>query len=155
MLIDSTHKTNKYDWRLFTLYVHDSYECQDVGAHFIVSNEDCDTVSEALKIIRNYCYQISHYILSDQSSIEGKGIKKAFSSLSTGKQECEVIFCVVHVMRNWMTKIYEKKIRNIMNAAMHKRTKIDCEELVQNAIKGYSIPAIQNYIKKYYMKNTQ
>ena len=24
-LIDSTHKTNKYDWRLFTLYIRDSY----------------------------------------------------------------------------------------------------------------------------------
>ena len=26
-LIDSTHKTNRYDWRLFTLYVHDTYGC--------------------------------------------------------------------------------------------------------------------------------
>ena len=26
-LIDSTHKTNKYDWRLFTLYVRDTYRC--------------------------------------------------------------------------------------------------------------------------------
>ena len=23
--IDSTHKTNRYDWRLFTLYIRDSY----------------------------------------------------------------------------------------------------------------------------------
>src|SRR3954468_19337231 len=26
-LINSTHKTNKYDWRLFTLYVRDFYGC--------------------------------------------------------------------------------------------------------------------------------
>src|SRR3954454_16758957 len=65
-LIDSTHKTNKYDWRLFTLYVRDTYGCWDVGAHFFVSNEDCDTVSEALKIIRRYCHWILRYILSDQ-----------------------------------------------------------------------------------------
>ena len=26
-LIDSTHKTNRYDWRLFTLYIRDSYGC--------------------------------------------------------------------------------------------------------------------------------
>src|SRR6266496_6063579 len=51
-LIDSTHKMNKYDWQLFTLYVHDTYGCWNVGAHFFVSNKDCDTISQALKIIR-------------------------------------------------------------------------------------------------------
>lgn len=154
-LIDSTHKTNKYDWRLFTLYVRDSYGCWDVGAHFFVSNEDSDTIFEALKIIRSYCHWLPRYILSDQSSIEAKGIKKAFPGISAGEQECGVIFCVVHVMRTWITKIYEKKTRNLMNAAMHKRTRIGCEQLVQDAINGCSIPAIQNYIKRYYMKNTQ
>ncbi|GBC09883.1 hypothetical protein RclHR1_00920001 [Rhizophagus clarus] len=123
-LIDSTHKTNKYDWRLFTLYVRDTYGSWDVGAHFFVSNEDCDTVSEALKIIRSKCRQWSpRYFLLDQSGIEAKGIKKAFPGISAGEQQCDVILCVVHVMRTWMTKIYDKKTRDIMNAAMHKRTK--------------------------------
>ena len=78
-LIDSTHKTNKYDWRLFTLYIRDTCGSWNIGAHFFVSSEDCDTVSEALKIIRNsFCHWIPRYIFSDQSSIEAKGIKKAF-----------------------------------------------------------------------------
>ena len=55
-LIDSTHKTNKYDWRLFTLYVRDTYGSWDVGTHFFVSNEDGNTVSEVLKIIRSNCH---------------------------------------------------------------------------------------------------
>ena len=54
-----------------------------------------------------------------------------------------------------MTKIYEKKTRDIMNAAMHKRTRIGCENLVQDAINNCTIPTIKNYIKRYYMKNTQ
>src|SRR4051812_30156404 len=54
-----------------------------------------------------------------------------------------------------MTKIYEKKPRDIMNVAMHKRTKIGCEKLVQDAINNCAIPAIRNYIKRNYMKNTQ
>ncbi|RHZ67797.1 hypothetical protein Glove_299g115 [Diversispora epigaea] len=57
MLIDSTHKTNRYDWRLFTLYVCDTYGCWDVGAHFFVNNH---------------------------SNIEAKGIKKAFSGIIAG-----------------------------------------------------------------------
>lgn len=78
-LIDSTHKTNRYDWRLFTLYVRDTYGCWNVGAHFFVSTEDADTVTEALRIIRNKCCRWSpRYVLSDQSSIEAKSIKGLF-----------------------------------------------------------------------------
>src|SRR5438045_2469488 len=54
-LIDSTHKTNKYDWRLFTLYVRDSYGCWDVGVHLFVSREDGDMVAEAIKIVGCNC----------------------------------------------------------------------------------------------------
>jgi len=54
-----------------------------------------------------------------------------------------------------MTKIYEKKTRDVMNAAMHKKMKIGCEKLVQDAINNCAVPAIQNYIKRNYMKNTQ
>ncbi|CAB4418563.1 unnamed protein product [Rhizophagus irregularis] len=72
-LIDSTHKTNRYDWCLFTLYIHDTYGCWDVGAYFFVSSESCKTVSQVLKIIRDsYCHWSPQYILSDQSSIEAK-----------------------------------------------------------------------------------
>src|SRR2546421_3546823 len=58
-------------------------------------------------------------------------------------------------MRTWMTKIYEKKIQDIMIAAMHKRTKIGCESLVQDAIDKCTVPSIQNYIQRNYMRNTQ
>ncbi|PKK60573.1 hypothetical protein RhiirC2_719011 [Rhizophagus irregularis] len=56
-LIDSTHKTNQYNWHLFTLYVCDTYGCWNVGAHFFVRSKDADTVAEALIIICNkYCH---------------------------------------------------------------------------------------------------
>ncbi len=155
-LIDSTHKTNRYDWRLFTLYVRDTYGCWNVGAHFFVSNEDSDTIAEALKIIRNkYCHWTPRYILSDQSNIESKSIAKTFPGIAAGEQECQVILCIVHVMRTWMQRIHEKKIRDTMIAAMHKRTKIGCENLVQDAINRCSVPSIQSYIKRNYVKNTE
>ncbi|EXX56976.1 hypothetical protein RirG_211430 [Rhizophagus irregularis DAOM 197198w] len=135
-LIDSTHKTNRYDWRLFTL-------------------EDSDTVAEALKKIRSYCHWTFCYILSDQSSVEFKSVKIVFSGVNTGEQECEVLLCVVHIMRTWMSKIHEKKPRDVMIAAMHKRTKIGCEKLIQEAINNCPVPTIQNYIRRNYMKNTQ
>ncbi|CAB4397821.1 unnamed protein product [Rhizophagus irregularis] len=83
-LMDSTHKTNR--------------------------SEDADTVSQALTIIRNMCRWSPHYILSDHSNIEANGIKKAFPDISASEQECEVLLCVVHVMRMWIQRIHEKKL---------------------------------------------
>ena len=42
-----------------------------------------------------------------------------------------------------------------MIAAMHKRTKIGCESLIQDAINHCPVPSIQNYIKRNYTKNTE
>ena len=42
-----------------------------------------------------------------------------------------------------------------MIAMMHKRTKIGCESLVQDAINRCSVSSIQNYIKRNYTKNTE
>ncbi|PKC51911.1 hypothetical protein RhiirA1_482685 [Rhizophagus irregularis] len=98
---------------------------------------------------------LPRYILADHSNIEAKSIKKTFPGINAGKQECQVLLCVVHVMRMWMQKINEKKTRDTMITAMHKRTKIGCENLVQDAINHCSVPYIQNYIKRNYMKNTE
>ncbi|RHZ86839.1 hypothetical protein Glove_43g6 [Diversispora epigaea] len=118
-LIDSTHKTNRYDWRLFTLYIRDGYGCWDIGGHFFVT---------------------------DQSSIEAKSIVMAFPGLQKGEQECDIIFCTVHVMRTWMNKIYDPKTRNKMVHAMHKRTKIGCEMLIQQSIEELtSTNALESY----------
>ncbi|RHZ85663.1 hypothetical protein Glove_63g14 [Diversispora epigaea] len=119
-------------------------------------NEDGDTVMEALIIIKNkYCHWSPCYILSDYRNIEAKGIKKAFSSIIAGEQKCQMLLCVVHVMRTWMQRICKKKTWNVIIAAIHKRTKISCEGLIQDTINNCSVPVIQNYIKRNYVKNIQ
>ena len=153
--MDSTHKTNRYDYHLFTLYIRDSYGCWDAGAHFFVSNENSDTITEALKIIQNnYCQWTLQYMLLDQSNIEVRSIKNAFPGLNSGEQEVEVIFCIVHVMRTWMSKIYDKKACDSMIIAMHKRTKIGCKRVIQDTLEACQVSAIKNYIKRNYMNNT-
>jgi hypothetical protein len=54
-----------------------------------------------------------------------------------------------------MQRIHEKKTRDTMIAAMHKRTKVGCESLVQDAVNCCPVPSIQNYIKRNYVKNTE
>ncbi len=154
-LIDSTHKTNRYDWRLFTLYIRDGFGCWDVGAHFFVSGEDGDSVGMALKIVRQFERRwIPRYILADQSSVEANSIQLAFPGLSAGEQECDVILCTVHVMRTWMKKIYHLKTRERMILAMHKRTKAGCEQIIQQAINSCPVQAVQQYILRNYRSNT-
>ncbi|RHZ86162.1 hypothetical protein Glove_54g84 [Diversispora epigaea] len=117
--------------------------CWDVGAHFFVSTEDSDTIAEVLKIIRNICKNwIPAYILMDQSNIEANSIKKVFPGLKANEQECNIIFCTVHIMRTWMSKIYKKKTKEVMIGVMYKRTKIRCEQLIQNALQLCPVPAI-------------
>ena len=42
-----------------------------------------------------------------------------------------------------------------MIAAMHKRTRIGCKSLIQDAINCCPVPSIQNYIKRNYTKNME
>ena len=155
-LIDSTHKSNRHDWRLFTLYVRDNFGCWDVGAHFFVSGEDGDTVGMALKIVRQFERQWNpRYILADQSNVEAKSISVVFPGLRGGEQECDLLLCTVHVMRTWLSRIYHLGTREKMLLAMHKRTRIGCEDVIQQAISQCPVPSIQQYIIRNYQTNTQ
>lgn len=152
-MIDSTHKTNRYDYRLFTLYIRNKYGCWVIGAHFFVSNEDSNTVEEALKIVKQFaCHWKPRYFIADQSNVEANSVKIAFPGLQSGEQECDIIFCTVHVMRTWMNKIYELKMQQKMIQAIYKKTRIGCESLVEQAINECMVPTIKQYIQRYYTK---
>ncbi|PKK62111.1 hypothetical protein RhiirC2_717942 [Rhizophagus irregularis] len=43
-LIDSTHKTNRYDFRLFTLHIRNTYGCWNVEAHFFITKVGCESI---------------------------------------------------------------------------------------------------------------
>ena len=155
-LIDSTHKTNKWDWRLFTLYIQDNIGCWCVGGHFFVDGEDSIIITKALKIIRRFAPNWSpQYFLPDQSAIEANAINMVFRGLEAGEMECTIILCTVHVMRTWMSKIYGEAARNKMILAMHRRTRVSCEENVKQAIELAPTSAVKKYITKNYANNTE
>lgn len=53
-----------------------------------------------------------------------------------------------------MQRIYETKTRGRMINAMHKVTKLGCEELIKEAINKCQVPAVRQYIARNYTKNT-
>ncbi|RHZ87037.1 hypothetical protein Glove_41g138 [Diversispora epigaea] len=100
---------------VYLLYIFGTDGCWDVGAHFFVSSEDSDTISEALKIVRRFALHWKpRYFLQDQSNVEENSIKLAFPGLKNG----ETIFCTVHLLRTWMNKIYDVNTRKKMIQAM-------------------------------------
>jgi hypothetical protein len=58
-------------------------------------------------------------------------------------------------MRTWMSKIYDTATRNKMIEAMHKTTRIGCEEVIHQAIRSCAIPSVVNYIEKYCLDTTR
>ncbi len=155
-LIDSTHNTNKWKWRLFTLYIRDGVGCWDVGGHIFVSTDDSETVAEGLKQIRQMTSNWQpRYILCDNSSIESNAVLTVFPGCHGGEQECEIILCTVHTMRTWMRKIYHAATRSKMILAMHKRTQIGCDEIIEDAIRRCPVVEVTKYIKRYWKNNTK
>jgi len=54
-----------------------------------------------------------------------------------------------------MRRIYEKTVKDKTVMAMHRTTKIGCEQLVAEAVSLSSVPDVQRYIQRNYLKNTQ
>jgi len=86
-LIDSTHKTNQLEWKLFTLMVRDLYACWLPVAHALMSNEFGELIAEFLLVIKKWTTWNLRYVLSDDSSAEIKAFRLAFLGLAAGETE--------------------------------------------------------------------
>ena len=92
-------------------------------------------------------------MLLDQSSIEANGIAAAFPSLCAGEQECDVILCMVHVVQTCIKNIYHGPTLDRMTQAMHKKTQIRCNAMIQDAIANCPVQANAKYITRNYLGN--
>jgi hypothetical protein len=86
-LIDSTHKTNQLEWKLFTLMVRDQYACWHPVAHGLLSHEFGELIAELLLAIKQWCAWPLRYVLSDDSGAEQRAFRLAFPGLVRGEIE--------------------------------------------------------------------
>jgi hypothetical protein len=86
-LIDSTHKTNQLEWKLFTLMVRDTHACWLPVAHALVSNEFGELIAEFLLAVKRLVTWNLRYVLSDDSAAEIKAFRLAFQGLAAGETE--------------------------------------------------------------------
>ena len=95
-LMDSTHKTNQLEWKLFTIMVRDKHACWLPVAHALMSNEFGELIAEFLLVVKNWVTWNLRYSLTDDSAAEIKAFRLAFPGLASG--ETEVSFSALNLI---------------------------------------------------------
>jgi hypothetical protein len=86
-LIDSTHKTNQLEWKLFTLMARDQHTSWHPVTHALLSNEFGELIAKFLLVIKGWCTWQLRYVLSDNSGAEQRAFRLAFPGLIHGEME--------------------------------------------------------------------
>ncbi|KAI9093459.1 hypothetical protein DFS34DRAFT_687754 [Phlyctochytrium arcticum] len=154
VLMDSTHKTNRWDWRLFTCMVRNKTGSWVPAGQFFAQRENGEGVYSGLNALRNLVLAetgkkwIPNNVMIDQSHIENLGIRKAFPGMAAGEETPRIYYCKVHVMRTFMKHLTSHRATYAkMMHALNKRTRLGCRQLVDEAIAG--APAhMATYLKR-------
>ena len=95
--MDSTHKTNKHSWKLYTVLVRDSFGSWLSGGHFFVSGEEQVIVGKGLQVLKRWARTwVPRYFTIDLSFTEENAVNRAFPGLPAGEQEVGIFFCTWH-----------------------------------------------------------
>ncbi|KAI9099458.1 hypothetical protein DFS34DRAFT_693860 [Phlyctochytrium arcticum] len=156
VLLDSTHKTNRYDWRLFTCMIRNQQGSWLPAAQFFVSNENGDAVALGLQQVREMVEEVCgvkwqpRNIQVDQSNIEKNGILLAFPGMYAGEEEVKVRYCKVHVARTLMRRLATHKPTYAkMLQALDKTTIVCATALLREAITD-APEKLGNYLESYW-----
>ena len=135
-MMDSTHKTNTWDWRLFTLTVRNKNASYLPAFQFLVEREDSASVGEALQAIRAVVPTwYPRYWVVDDSAVEQNGIRNAFPGISVGEGPISIFLCTVHTMRTWRRNVTDKHLITLLVQALHKTTETGCRLILEEALK--------------------
>ena len=91
VIMDSTHKTNKHNWKLYTLIMRNTFGSWLPGGHFFVSGEEQHIVSKGLQVLKRWASSWQpRYFLIDQSAIEENAVNDAFPGINAGEQNINI-----------------------------------------------------------------
>ena len=88
-LIDSTHKTNQLEWKLFTIMVRDDVAHWHPVAHALLSHEFGELIGQFLLVLKKWTNWNLRYVLSDDSGAEQRAFRLAFPGLAGGETEVD------------------------------------------------------------------
>lgn len=153
--MDSTHKTNKLGWYLFTVMVRDEGNSWIPYAYFLSMYEDGDILATTLRQIKEWCRPYTgwklRYFITDDSAAEQRAVKLAFRGLIDGEIEVSHFLCRVHsertLRRNLSPKKYSTSFAHLYKALYIRHTKPSCEDEIRTALRS-TPPKKQRYIER-------
>ncbi|XP_035234107.1 uncharacterized protein LOC118205936 isoform X2 [Stegodyphus dumicola] len=127
LCIDSTHKTNQYDFYLLNLIVPDEFGCGYPVAHFITNFLDADTLYCLFNSLK--CRVPNLYVncvMTDDDKVTYPAFSKVFG------QDVKHLLCSWHVRQSWFrqlnSKVVDKEVRQKMlgelTKILHERNQI-------------------------------
>lgn len=151
VMMDSTHCTNKRNWKLSTIYSQSPQGVWIPGCQAFVSNETIHLLSKMIFLLRtemqrryNVYFEPRYWII-DQSNTERSAIKEAFTI-----ENWRILYCAVHLFRTIMRKTSSHKLTfQLMMRSICAKTKVECLQLYSEAIR-VAPPTIKTYLLKHW-----
>ncbi len=91
MLLDSTHKTNQWNWHLGTVYVQTEFYTWVPGIQAFFERETSEAIASMLLWAQEQCCRLTKnkwrpsYVLMDDSATESRGVSMAFGGIERGE----------------------------------------------------------------------
>ena len=149
VMMDSTHCTNVWKWRLTTIYVRTKDCVWIVGAQLYISKENAhvltiglQSIKEKIRLTYNDIDWRPQYWLIDRSMTERRAIMTVFDN-SPGT----ILYCTVHSLANLMKNVKcNQLVFNAMRKAIFSRSIEEMNEEIEKAISAAS-ERIKNYLE--------
>jgi hypothetical protein len=155
---DATHKTNAWGHNLFSFLVRSEENIWIPAGHCVVERENSETLSYALKMIKQWCGWQPRYVLTNDSAMEQLAVRNAFPGLIAGEQEVTHLLCTMHSMRTLNKRFKAAEYQGIFNKlrqAMYTSMRSKCLELCKEAITAAFDIGMKNYIHSYWLESSE
>ncbi|XP_035215656.1 uncharacterized protein LOC118189203 [Stegodyphus dumicola] len=141
LCIESTHKTNQYDFYLLNLIVPDEFGCGYPVAHFITNFLDADTLYCLFNSLK--CRVPNLYVncvMTDDDKVTYPAFSKVFG------QDVKHLLCSCHIRQSWFrqlnSKVVDKEVRQKMlgelTKILHERNQITFHDQISKFLNDYS-----------------
>ncbi|TAQ84793.1 hypothetical protein B7494_g6880 [Chlorociboria aeruginascens] len=158
-LMDSTHKTNQLEWKLFTLMARNNHACWIPLAHGLLSNEFGELIAEFLLVLKKWVTWHARHVITDDSAAEIKAFRLAFPGLIAGEIKISHLLCRVHcqrtIKRKLGTKADSRSRAALMSALCNRQTKLGALESTNQAIALAANSQSADYIRNNWLSEIE
>ena len=161
--MDSTHKTVRLKWYLFTIFVRDDVGSWIPASFFMTQKQDAEIIEACLRLLIEWCGGLQgwvlKYMLTDDSAAEQLAVRNAFGyDPADENPRVQHLLCTKHSWETLKKRINNKKedCRRHMLAALYaRRSEETCLQSVDAAIECAGSEELKQYLRRYWRAYTR